>query len=142
MNDLLQQYIEYIAEPTFRDFEHNPGSMRHAYLACVAAYHAIDRAAHPKSPGTLKKKWRSQSFEFIIVDMIAHKFKHVISDDEKAPTPQGHIPMTWLVFGRGTYNSGAYNTRSFNAGGIDLHNLYFVIRDLIKFLRQQAGSPP
>ena len=137
MNDLLKQYIECIVEPTFRDFEHEPGSMRHAYLACVAAYHAIDWAAYPKKPGTLRKEWRCQSFEFIIVDMITHKLKHVISDDEKAPTPQGHIPMTWLVFG-----SEVYNTRLFNAGGIDLHNLYFVIRDLIKFLRQQAGAPP
>jgi hypothetical protein len=139
MNQLLQQYIDYIVEPTFKEFEHNPKSMRHAYLACVVAYHAIDRAAYPKRPGALKKIWRSQSFEFVIVDMIAHKFKHIISDDEKAPIPTGHIPLRSLVFGRGTLNPALFNTQPYGVTGIDLYNLSFVVRDLIKFLRQQAA---
>ncbi len=51
----LQQYLDIIVEPTFRDFERNPKSIRHAYLACVAAYHAIDRASYPKKAGNLRK---------------------------------------------------------------------------------------
>jgi hypothetical protein len=134
----LQQYIDQIVEPTFKDFERNPSSVRHAYLACVAAYHAIDRAAYPKQPGTLKKKWRSECFSFVIIDMVAHHFKHVISDDEKSPVPKGRIPLSATVFGHGTFNSAPFNTLAFNEGGIDLHNLYFVIRDAITFLRQKA----
>jgi hypothetical protein len=106
----LEQYLDLIVEPTFKDFERNPSSVRHAYLACVAAYHAVDRAAHPSHPGNLKKKWRDESFEFVIVDMVAHHFKHVISDDEKAPTPSGNIPLSTLVFGDGTLNSAPLNT--------------------------------
>jgi hypothetical protein len=138
----LEQYLDSIVEPTFKDFERNPSSVRHAYLACVAAYHAVDRAAHPSHPGNLKKKWRDESFEFVIVDMVAHHFKHVISDDEKAPTPSGNIPLSTLVFGDGTLNSAPLNAEMFNEGGIDLHNLYFVIREAIKFLRQKAASKP
>jgi hypothetical protein len=138
----LQQYIELIVEPTFKEFERNPQSLRHAYLASVAAYHAIDRAAYPKAPGILKKRWRMESLEFLIVDMVAHKFKHVISDDEKAPVKKGFIPLSALVFGRGTLNSAPPNTLALNHGGIDLYNLYFVIRDAIKFLWQKAESSP
>ena len=137
--DGLKQYLDLIVEPTFKDFERNPRSVRHAYLACVAAYHAIDRA-DPKKPGGLKMEWRGKCKEFVIVDMVAHKFKHVISDDEKAPVKKGHIPVSSLVFGRGTLNSSAFNTRAFNKGGIELRNLYFVIRDCIKFLHQQAAD--
>jgi len=140
--DALKQYLTLIVEPTFDDFARNPRSLRHAYLACVAAYHAVDRAAFPKSPGNLKKQWRGECIEFLIVDMVAHKFKHVISDDEKSPTKKGHIPLSSLVFGRGTLNSSPFNTRAFNEGGIELRNLYFVIRDCIKFLHQQAANEP
>jgi hypothetical protein len=134
----LQRCLADIVEPTFEDFKRNPRSVRHAFLACVAAYHSIDRASHPKIPGNLRKKWRSESLEFLIVDMVAHKFKHVISDVEKQRVSVGRIPLSAIVFGSRTLNSAPFNTRPFNQGGIDLHNLFFVIRDAIAFLREQA----
>lgn len=54
----LKYYIEQFVEPTFEDFKRNPASERHAFLACVTAYHAIDRATYPKRPRNLKNKWR------------------------------------------------------------------------------------
>jgi hypothetical protein len=36
MNELTR-YIKLIAEPTVEEFRRNPTSLRHAYLACVAA---------------------------------------------------------------------------------------------------------
>ena len=108
----LERYLNETVEPTFEDFKRNPSSARHAYLACVAAYHAVDRASYPRSPGNLRDRWRKRSFEFTVVDMVAHKFKHVISGDEKAPTKPGHIPLPQLVFGRGTLNSYGFNTDS------------------------------
>src|SRR5271157_4425448 len=128
----LQQYLRDAAEPALRDFEKNPNSMRHAFQACVATYHAIDRAVYPRKPGNLRKEWGARSVEFRIVDMIAHKFKHVMSDDEKAPPQVGAISLSRLVFGKGTLNSSAFNTTAIGDGGIDLYNLYFVIRDAIK----------
>ena len=52
MNDLAR-YIEVIVEPTFEDFRRNSTSTRHAFLTCVAIYHAVDRVSYPKKPGSL-----------------------------------------------------------------------------------------
>ena len=52
VNDFAE-YMELIVEPTFEDFQRNGGSVRHAYLACLAIYHAVDRAAFPNEPSPL-----------------------------------------------------------------------------------------
>jgi hypothetical protein len=121
----LTRYLDDIVEPTFEDFTRNPRSVRHAYLACLVTYHAIDRVTYPKNPGNL------------IVDMIAHKIKHVVSDDEKH-RPTSGIPLSSLIFGFGTLNSAPLNTHATNEGGIDLHNLHYVIRDAIGFIRTES----
>lgn len=81
MDDLIS-YLEQIAEPTLADFKSNPTSERHAFLACVATYHAIDRLTN--RPGNTRKKWRDQSLAFLIVDMVAHHLKHVRCDQENS----------------------------------------------------------
>ena len=48
----LARYLALIVEPTVEEFKRNPFSLRHAYLACVAAYHTIDRVTHPNSAGS------------------------------------------------------------------------------------------
>ena len=85
----LARYLEIIVEPTFDDFSRNRASVRHAFLACVAIYHAIDRVSSPNkrggiSTGNLREEWRTQSLEFTLVDIIAHHFKHVQSNDRKS----------------------------------------------------------
>jgi hypothetical protein len=120
----LQRHLKDTVDPAFLDFQHNPKSWRHAYQACVAAYHAVDRVTYPKKPGNLRSKWRKKSFEFMVVDMVAHKYKHVVSDDEKEPVEEGRLRLSTLIFGG------------------DLHNLYFIIRDAIKFLHQEALKLP
>lgn len=123
--DEIVQYLELIVEPTFADFKANPRSIRHAYLACVATYHAIDRAALPDKPGNLKRKWREQSLEFVIVDMMAHHLKHVHCPEEKLSPIEPSIPLSSLIFGEQS---------------MDIRHLHFVIRDAIKFIRQQVGA--
>lgn len=81
MNDLAR-YIEVIVEPTFAEFSARPSS-RLAFLTCVAIFHALDRAAYPKSASVLRQAWCRQSLEFKLVDVIAHHFKHVKSSDER-----------------------------------------------------------
>ncbi len=130
MNDLAR-YLEVIVEPTVDDFKRNPLSVRHAFLACVATYHAIDRVAYPKSPGNLRKQWRKHSSEFTVIDMVAHHFKHVKSDDEKAATQPGKIPLSFVIFGRPGSNTDEQ---------MELRNLYFVIRGAVRFLHQQTGA--
>jgi len=123
----LEEYLELIVEPTFADMQRHPRSGRHAFLASVATFHSIDRAAHPRKPGNLRNEWREQSPEFLIVDMVAHRFKHVQSDHEKQRPPLDAIPLIDAVFG--------HDRRGPEALGLDLHNLTFVIRDAIRFIR-------
>ena len=126
MNDLAR-YLELIVEPTFDDFSRNPTSARHAFLASVAAYHAIDRVA-PRNRGNLRKKWGKESMEFKLVDIVAHHFKHGKSDDERiAPAREG-IPISFVL--------------GFNESGdeMELRNYFFVLRDAIKFLHRKAAG--
>ena len=91
MNDFAE-YLEQIVDPTFAEFSRNPGSERHAYLACVAVYHAVDRMAYREQPG-LAEEWRERSFEFRLVDIVAHHFKHVKADAEKIDPNTPGIPI-------------------------------------------------
>jgi hypothetical protein len=123
----LGRYLELIVEPTFDEFKKNRASVRHAFLACVAIYHAIDRASYPNKPGNLRKEWGQQSLEFKLVDISAHHFKHVQSSDEIIGVRRPGLPISRAL--------------GFNYAGdeMDLRNLFFVIRDAMKFLHQQAG---
>ena len=135
----LAQFIEEIIEPTFGDFEQNPRSVRHAYLACVVTYHAIDRVAYPKRVGNMRKKWRHQSADFAKIDIIAHHFKHVLSDAEPAPSNTAERRIADGVFGWGTIGSAPLGAHAINEGGIDLIDLRAVVRRAITFLREQTG---
>ena len=72
-----RSYIDEIVGPTIKDFEQNPTSRRHAFLACVAVFHTIDYIAYPKSSANQRKKFGSESTDFKLVDHVAHAFKHV-----------------------------------------------------------------
>jgi len=127
----LARYLEIIVDPTYDDYCANSQSFRHAYLVCVAIFHAVDRAAEEagKSSATLRGLWRTESFEFQLVDMLAHHFKHIKSSDERKPPPQsGGIP---LHFALGFDEAGE---------GMELRNLWFVIRDAVRFVHKKAGT--
>ncbi|WP_368508572.1 hypothetical protein [Bradyrhizobium lupini] len=72
--------------------------------------------------------------------MMAHHFKHVRSDDEKAPHKEGTIPLASAVFGYGTFNTAPFNTMAYNEVGIDLHNISYLIQEVIRFLEKQAEA--
>src|SRR5271165_6375857 len=83
----LESYLDEIVEPTIADFEANPTSRRHAFLACVATFHSVDYLAHPgkRKPNSLSQKFNKQSADFALVDRIAHAFKHVVSGHAASP---------------------------------------------------------
>lgn len=91
----LARYLEVIVDPTFDDFLGNSSSFRHAYLACVAIYHAVDRAAEESGvrPAKLRQVWCRESLEFKLVDILAHHFKHVQSSDERIPATRPGLPI-------------------------------------------------
>ena len=140
-----QRYLKDVAEPAFLDFQRNPTSARHAGQACVAVYHAIDRFKYPKKSGNLREDWRNHKDcggMFRIVDMIAHKYKHAVSGDEKEPIDARKLTLRGLVFGKEVGGTSGFNATDLGEGGIDLRNLQFVIRDVIKFLHQEALKLP
>jgi len=78
--DTLSEYLARIVDPTFAEFQRNPQSARHAFLACVAIFHSVDRLTHHMNRANLRKEWRKQSIEFCVVDIFAHRLKHVRLD--------------------------------------------------------------
>jgi hypothetical protein len=91
----LARYLEVIVDPTFDDFHANRTSLRLAYLAAVAIFHAVDRAAEEDDirSANLRQLWCNESLEFKLVDIIAHHFKHVQSSDEKVPPTRPGLPI-------------------------------------------------
>lgn len=61
----VSRYVSEMVEPTIADFEYNPTSVRHAFLACVPAFHTIDYLEKPK---LLRQKFRPASADFAEVD--------------------------------------------------------------------------
>lgn len=126
----LQRYLEVIVDPTWNDFHANRSSARLAFLTCVAIYHSVDRFAEEdgKKPGHYRKLWTKENQEFHLVDIIAHHFKHVLSDDERNKGNRPGIPIGFAL--------------GFNETGekMDLRNLYFVIRDAVQFVHRKAGT--
>lgn len=60
MKEHLNTYIENFIVPTVEEFNANPSSVRHGFLACLVIYHAADRMLYPnrnrKQIYDLKKK--------------------------------------------------------------------------------------
>lgn len=142
MIDMLR-YLDEIAEPAIKDFEENPTSVRHAFLACVATFHAIDYLAYPRRrPATLRQQFGQRSPEFKIVDEVAHAFKHVVVGDRAKPRlkaaevisrPPGFLDEMMLDLSR---LDDPY-------GGVTLDSnreldLLDVVRGAVKFLREEA----
>ena len=133
----LTQYLKLIVEPTVEEFQRNPFSLRHCYLACTATYHSIDRAAEmsKKRAATLRQVWCGKSTEFKLVDIVAHDFKHIHASDRNV-SPKT-IPLSFALYGHMGLNSRTFN----DTGQIEtLRNLTFIVRDALKFVQRQAEA--
>ena len=81
----LARYLDKIVEPTIRDFAANPTSVRHAFIACVVTFHAVDYLAHPRKSRSLRQLFCEQSSDFETIDHVAHAFKHVMTGPREKP---------------------------------------------------------
>jgi hypothetical protein len=127
----LARYLEVYVDPTFDDFHANRNSHRLAFLTCVAIFHSVDRWAEEtgESTATLRQKWYEEYPHFGLVDVLAHHFKHVKSTPERTPKErQKNIP---IAFALGLSDSGET---------MDIRNLYYVIRDTVRFVHRKAGT--
>ena len=141
MEDLVR-YLNEIIEPTVKDFEEHPTSVRHAFLACIAVFHAVDYRAYPKPSAGLRQQYRTLSPEFALVDKLAHAFKHVITGKREKPDLKAAevIPRTPMAYGV----SGAYGLSRYGdfVGGVTLDKertvgLLDVLKGAVEFLRKQ-----
>jgi hypothetical protein len=103
----LEEYLDLIVQPTFDDFSRNPGSVRHAYLACLVTYHAIDRVTFPAKPHTLAQQWRQESLEFALVEEVALHLKHVKSNFAKTAKDRFPPDALRITHALGINKSGA-----------------------------------
>lgn len=126
----LASYLELIVDPTWDDFHNNRNSPRHAFLACVAIYHSIDRVAEAagKTSRHFRQIWARESFEFKLVDIVAHHLKHVLSDDERNKAKRPGLPIGMAL---------GFDTDGYE---MDLRNLYSIIRDAVRFVHRKAGT--
>jgi hypothetical protein len=138
-------YLDEIVEPTVSDFEANPTSVRHAFLACVATFHSVDYLAHPRKPASLRQKFADQSPDFAMVDRVAHALKHVISGN--AASPQRQPLRSADIIARPPATAGELRARVSRAGdavgGVTVDaqtdiDLIEVVKRAIKFLRTQG----
>ena len=96
----------------------------------MAIFHAVDRAADESGTrsANLRQEWCKESLEFKLVDVIAHHFKHVKSSDEKIPPTSPGIPIGLAL---GFDETGE---------SMDLRNIYYLIRDSVRFVHKKAGT--
>jgi hypothetical protein len=129
VNDLAE-YMKVIVEPTWEEYRRNSASVRHAYLACVAVYHAVDRVAYPKEPSGLAEKWAKESQPFMLVAEVALHFKHGTRRWVKRAKKKN--PNALLI----THPLGLQD----DLKGLETRNLFFQVRDAVMFLRQNAKA--
>jgi hypothetical protein len=137
----LERYLDEVIEPTIRDFEANPTSVRHAFLACVAAFHGVDYLAHPKKPQRLRQQFRDQSPDFALVDHVAHAFKHVTAGNRANPelTAGEVIPRPAAKWNEAKFDLSRWDDP---VGGVTLDNdrtidLLVAVKRTAAFLRGQ-----
>jgi hypothetical protein len=128
----LARYLELIVDPTFDEFHAKRDSIRLAFLTSVAIYHSVDRKAEEtgKRAAHWRQVWCDESVEFKLMDIIAHHFKHVKSSDERILPSRSGIPIGFAM--------------GFNETGdqMDLRNLYYAIRDAVRFVHRKCGNDP
>jgi hypothetical protein len=142
----LAQYLEEIVEPTVRDFEQNPTSRRHAFLACVAVCHGADYLAFPDDAGALRQRFEHQSREFKIANDVGHAFKHVVQGRRSDPRMKASevIPRPPAYFGTAVWDLSQWSDP---VGGVTLDgdrevDLLATVRAAVAFLWAKIKTEP
>ena len=134
--EYLVRYLDEIVEPTVEEYHRNPLSVRHAFIACVVTFHAIDYLAYPKSSKGLRQQFGKASPDFRLVDHVAHAFKHVISGNPGNP----NLKSEDVVRRKGTFAAGVFAPLVFDVGAVAISdrpktNLLRSVKNAVQFLR-------
>ena len=138
----LRRYLRDFVDPAIADFERNPGSVRHAFTACVVTFHTVDYLAHPRQPAPLRQEWNRLSRAFATVDDIAHAFKHVKAGNPASPDLQAHE----VVAMPGAFDTVAFEATAFDVGRVTLENgpgvnILTVVKEAAAFVGAQLDPP-
>lgn len=125
------EYLRQVVEPTLKDFATNPGSSRHAFLACVATFHVIDYVAGATRKPILRAEFRQESSAFAAVDRIAHG-----RDDKLFGNPQPAPIADQTMLKTSASTPAAADLQARNAGILDL------AIDAVAFLRNKIHTQP
>jgi hypothetical protein len=136
----LESYLENFVKPTIAEFELNPTSIRHAFIACVVTFHAVDYLAFPKPARTLRQEWKRKSDAFRIVDDVAHAFKHVRSGNPAVAV----LTVRDVVTAPGAFDPSAFSA-AFDIGAVTMErepgiNLLETVKKAALFLGQQLNE--
>jgi hypothetical protein len=138
----IDRYFEQIVDPTIADFEANPTSVRHAFLAAVAVFHAMDYL----DANSHRKKFRENNADFALVDRIAHAFKHVQTGHPADPNLQP-LSSEGVIMPPAAWDSGAWDLSSWDdtTGGVTLDSeravdVLSAIKGAAQFVRQKCES--
>jgi len=132
----LSIYLKTMVEPTVDEFMRNPLSPRHAYIACVVTYHAIDRVTYGKTRDeeeAIKKDWREQSTDFAMIEVLALDLKHVKS--KRHGSRPKTIPVGAVLMGTMGFNSSLFNDTGRHES---LRNISFLVMEAVKFIQRKA----
>ena len=140
----IDKYFEQIVDPTIAEFEAKPTSVRHAFLAAVVVFHAIDYLG----AGRYRKKFRESSADFAMVDRLAHAFKHVQTGHAADPNVQPLTAEAVIARPPAYYNvSGAWGLSRWGdpVGGVTFDSeravdVLSAIKGAARFLRQRVGG--
>jgi hypothetical protein len=135
MKDLVR-YLDDIVEPTIEEFARNPLSIRHAFLACVATFHAVDYLAYPRASRGLRQEFGNASPDFKLVNHVAHAFKHVVSGNPQKP----NLKSDEVVKRGGAFQAGTFDPLAFDVGAVTISdrpavNLLRTVKQAVQFLR-------
>ena len=146
----IERYFERIVDPTIADFEANPTSVRHAFLAAVTVFHAVDYLAHPDKSRSLRDKFFRENADFAMVDRIAHAFKHVATGHPDNPANQP-LPADQVITRPPMYYgvSGAIGLSRLGdpIGGVTLdgdrlQDILLAAKGAAEFLRSKVAEKP
>jgi hypothetical protein len=137
----LRQYLKDFVEPTIAEFEANPASVRHAFIACVITFHSADYLAYPQTSRILRQEWNQQSRAFAIVDDIAHAFKHVKTGNPANPD----LRAAEVVAMPGAFDVAAFDAAAFDTGSVTLENqpgvnVLAIVKEAAKFVRMKLEA--
>jgi hypothetical protein len=125
----LQRFLINVVEPTIEEFQTNPHSVRHAFLACVAAFHCVYYLAYPDKPSALRGELSKRSAAFRTIDDVAHAFKHVATGKGENP----RLKADQVVF----------DSKFNHVGGVTLSTQQGVdllkdVREAVQFVRRKG----